>query len=190
MGWSRCSSARSRAIVAESARSPTISATGSPGTTFNKRNATTRTPNSVGIVESSRLPTSCSTSLRPALTVEDHRDVPAVDRRMLRPEINGKPEVEPRRRVIDALVDSGVQRLARRLIDGAARHHDQRVGDAIAVEGVVPAGPNARALKQRVQRIVGIRIVGPPVGDRHVGVPLPDRFAHAGGVARYDLDLD
>src|SRR6266581_5021355 len=125
MGSSRCSSARRRAIVAESARSPTISATGSPGTTFNRRYATTRTPNSVGIVASSRLATSCNTDLRPALAVEDHRDVPAVDRRMLRPEINGKPEVEPRRGVIDARVDAGVQRLARRLIHGAARHHDQ-----------------------------------------------------------------
>src|SRR5258706_12195284 len=98
-------------MVAESARSPTISATGSPGTTFNKRNATTRTPNSVGIVASNRLATSCNTCLCPALTVEDHRDIPAADRRMLRPEINGKPEVEPRRCVKDALVDSRVERL-------------------------------------------------------------------------------
>src|SRR5437899_4797507 len=171
-------------MVAESALSPTISATGSPGTTFRRRKATTRTPNSVGIVASRRLATSFNTDFGPALAVENHRDIPAFDRGMLRPEVNGKPEVEPRSGVIDARVDATIQRLARRLTHGAARHHDQRVGDAIAVERVVPAGPNARAVKQRVEEVVGIRIVGPPVGDRHVGVALPDGFAHARGVAR------
>src|SRR2546428_508356 len=108
-------------MVAESARSPTISATGSPGRTFSNRKATTRTPNNVGIVASSRLPTSRNTNLGPALAVEDHRNVPALDRWMLRPEINGKPEVKPRRGVIDARVDATIQRLARRLIAWATR---------------------------------------------------------------------
>src|SRR6266704_5920289 len=118
MGSSRCSSARRRAIVAESARSPTISATGSPGTTFSSRKTTTRTPNSVGIVASSRLPTSRNMSLGPALAVEDHGNIPPLDGGAFRPEVHGKPEIEPGRGFKDAIVDSGVQRLARRLVDG------------------------------------------------------------------------
>src|SRR4051812_21514102 len=108
-------------MVAESARSPTISATGSPGTTFNKRKATTRTPNSVGIVDTRRLPTSCSTCLGPALAVEDHGHVPPLDRGVLRPEVDREPEVDPGRRLMHTLVDPGVQRLAAGLIHRAPR---------------------------------------------------------------------
>src|SRR5216117_841129 len=187
MGSSRCSSPRSRAIVAESARSPTISATGSPGTTFSSKKATTRTPNSVGIVASSRLPRSCNTHLGPALAVEDHRDVPAFYGRMLRPQIHREPEIDPGRGLIDPVVDSGVQRFAGGLIDRPAGHHDQRIGDAITVEGIVATWAEARAMEQRIEEVVGVRVVGPPVENRHVGVALADRLAHAGRVARHDL---
>ena len=46
--------ARWRAIVAESACSPTISATGSPGATFSRRKETTSTPANVGSTSSRR----------------------------------------------------------------------------------------------------------------------------------------
>src|ERR1043166_949432 len=101
--------------IAESARSPTISATGSPGTTLRSKNSTTRTPNSVGIVATSRLVTSCNTDLGPTLAVENDRNVPAFDGGVLGPEIDGEPEVQPRRGVEHALVDAAIQRLPRRL---------------------------------------------------------------------------
>src|SRR5438034_938767 len=53
------------AMVAASARSPTMAATGSPGATFNRRNATTSTPNSVGSVINTRRPTRRITAVQP-----------------------------------------------------------------------------------------------------------------------------
>src|SRR5437867_11456608 len=107
-------------MVAESARSPTISATGSPGTTFSNRKATTRTPNSVGIVASSRLPTSRNTNLGPALAGEDRRNIPPRDGGVFSPEVHGNPEAEPGGGCKDAKDDSGVEALARRLAEGGA----------------------------------------------------------------------
>src|SRR5436190_19118284 len=180
MGWSRCSSPRSRAIVAESARSPTISATGSPGTTFSRRKATTRTPNSVGMVASSRLPTSRNTDPRfgPALAVEDHRDVPSLHGGMLRPQVHREPEIDPGRGGEDALVDALVQGLTRGLVYGVAGDHDQGVGDRITIEGIVTAWTEARAMELRIQEVFGVGVIGPIVQDRLVGVVCAIRLEH------------
>jgi len=77
----------------------------------------------------------------PALAVEDHRHVPPVEGGLGGPEIDREPEEKPRRVAKDSGLDAAVERLARALIDGAARREDQRIGDRITIEGNVAAGP-------------------------------------------------
>src|ERR1700686_2260280 len=55
-------------MVAESARSPTISSTGSPGATYSRRNVTTSTPANVGTARASRRAKNTAVSAQASLS--------------------------------------------------------------------------------------------------------------------------
>jgi len=61
----------------------------------------------------------------PALAVEDHRHVPPDEGGLGGPEVDRKPEVNPWRRAINAVIDAAIERLARTLVDGAACRENQ-----------------------------------------------------------------
>src|SRR2546423_15021784 len=98
----------------------------------------------------------------PALAVENHRNVPPVEGRLRSPEVDRKPEVNPRRRAVDAFIETAIECLARALIDGAACRENQRIRDGITVKGNVAAGPEAAALEGRRQEIIRVGITSPP----------------------------
>jgi len=91
------------------------------------------------MVASSRLPTSRNTNPGPALAVENHRNVPALDRGCWAQRSTGNQRIDPRRGLKDPVVDAAVQRFPGHLVDCAPRDEDERVGDAVAIEGVVAA---------------------------------------------------
>src|SRR5438034_673940 len=124
------------------------------------------------------------------LTVEDHRHIPPRDVRALRPQVGGEPEVQPRRGAVDPLVDLPVQGCARRIVGGAAGAQNQRVRHGIRVERIVAAGAEIAGIEERIEEIVGVGVIGPPVEHYHVGLAFAGRLALARGVALDQLDPD
>src|SRR2546428_398830 len=125
---------------------------------------------------------------RPALAVGDHREFPPLHLRVLGPQIDGEPQVQPGRGAVHAFVDLTVQRGARGIVGGAPGAEDERVRDRIPVKGIVAARPEVAAVEQREQEVVSVGVIGPPVEQRHVGLAGAGRLPLAGGVPLHQLD--
>ena len=60
----------------------------------------------------------------------------------------------------------------------------------VVQEGVVPAGAGVLRVEERIGEVLGIGIVGIPVGEEEVGLALPHGGPGARGVTLDDLHLD
>src|SRR2546422_5545252 len=105
-----------------------------------------------------------------------YRQIPTHELRPPRPQVGGKPEVQPGRSAIHALVDPAVQGRTRGVVRGAARAEDQRVRARVGIKRIVASGAGAPGVEQWVKEVVGVGVVGPPIQDDHVGFTLARRL--------------
>jgi hypothetical protein len=126
----------------------------------------------------------------PSLAVEDHRRNEPLHPGLDGIELTIEPEIDEGRVAEGDVVRLCVHPHALRLVLLAPRRADERVELRVGVERHIAADSLVRAVKQGIEKILGIGIVGVPVLHEEVRLTISCRLARRGALPLDDLRPD